>query len=301
MRGDINKKTTSRGEARSGEDQAERFVALVGQRVRQARQQKAISRRALSELSGVSQRYLAQLESGAGNISVALLYKISSALGYTPDRLLGPDDPWDPESADFLRLFRAAGADQRQKAMAILNPVGPAESRLARVCLIGLRGAGKTTLGKHLAQDLSVEFVELNHIIEEQSGMPIAEIMALYGEEGYRRLERQAVDSVIDSHDKVVLSVGGGIVSNAETFAGLLRHFHTCWLKARPEEHMNRVLKQGDRRPMAGNPQAMEDLKSILTSREALYAKADVMVDTSEQSVRQSRADLLEAVTQLIL
>ena len=274
---------------------------MVGQRVRQARQQKAISRRALSERSGVSQRYLAQLESGAGNISVALLFKISKALAYTPDRLLGRDDPWDPESADFLGLFRAAAPDRRQKVMALLNPAGPTETKLGRVCLIGLRGAGKTTLGKLLAEDLAIQFVELNQIIEEQSGIPVAEIMALYGEEGYRRLERQAVDLVIDTHDEVVLSVGGGIVSNADTFSGLLRHFHTCWLKARPEEHMSRVMKQGDRRPMAGNPQAMEDLKSILTSREALYAKADVMVDTSGQSVQQSRVDLLEAMKQLIL
>lgn len=301
----MNEITNFRGEIVADErlgsrgTEADAFVAAVGERVRQARQRKGIARRVLSELSGVSQRYLAQLESGTGNISIALLFKVAQALDHRVEWLVGEDDPWDSETARIAEFYRSATAEQRRRVMAILDPARPAELRGQRICLIGLRGAGKSTLGQLLSRDIALPFVELNREIEEQSGMPVAEVMALYGPEGYRRLERQAVERVVARSDAVVLAVAGGIVSDPETLGFLLRNFHTVWLKAAPEEHMNRVRRQGDERPMAGNPKAMDDLKSILTSREVLYAKADLTIDTSGKTLEECRAELAAAVRSL--
>jgi len=281
------------------EGDVDAFVAAVGERVRKARERKGIARRVLSELSGVSQRYLAQLESGGGNISIALLFKVANALDHRVEWLVGEDDPWTSEAARVAEFYRQATGEQRQRVMQILDPGRPAQLRRQRICLIGLRGAGKSTLGRLLGEALSVPFVELNRDIEEQSGMPVSELMALYGQEGYRRLERQAVERVVATSDSVVLAVGGGIVSEPETYGFLLRNFHTIWLKASPEEHMNRVRGQGDERPMAGNPKAMEELKSILTSREVLYAKAESTVNTSGRSVDESLQDLSETIRDL--
>lgn len=275
------------------------FVAAVGERVRKARQRKGIARRVLSELSGVSQRYLAQLESGSGNISIALLFKVANALDHRVEWLVGEDDPWGSETAQVAEFYRQATTEQRQRVMQILDPGRPAQMRRQRICLIGLRGAGKSTLGRLLGKELSTPFVELNRDIEEQSGMPVDEVMALYGQEGYRRLERQALERIVATSDSVVLAVAGGIVSEPETYGFLLRNFHTIWLRATPDEHMNRVRAQGDERPMAGNPKAMDELKSILTSREALYAKAEGIVNTSGKTLEQSLEELKEAVGKL--
>jgi XRE family aerobic/anaerobic benzoate catabolism transcriptional regulator len=278
---------------------ANTFVALVGERVRKARERRGISRRVLAELSQVSLRYLAQLEGGSGNISIALLWRVSEALDHRIEWLVGADDPWTSEIVQCSELFRTATGDQRRRVMRILDPGDPARLREKRLCLIGLRGAGKSTLGKELSNELSLPFIELNREIEEISGMASNEVMALYGQEGYRRLERQAVERVVATSDAVVLAVAGGIVAEPETFAYLLRHFHTIWLKARPEEHMERVRNQGDLRPMSGNPRAMEELRSILTSREELYSKAEATVDTSGRSLEESRRDLVAAVRKL--
>lgn len=280
-------------------DGVDAFIAAVGDRVRKARQRKGIPRRVLSDLSGVSQRYLAQLESGGGNISIAVLHKVAHALDHRVEWLVGEDDPWGSEMAEVTRLYRSATAAEREQVKRILNRTRPAESRRRRVSLIGLRGAGKSTLGRRLGEELSMPFVELNRDIEEQSGMPVNEIMALYGQEGYRKLERQALERVVATADDVVLAVAGGIVSEPETFAFLLRNFHTVWLRAAPEEHMRRVREQGDERPMAGNPKALEDLKSILTSREILYAKAEAVCDTEGKSVEASIRELLQVVAKL--
>jgi XRE family aerobic/anaerobic benzoate catabolism transcriptional regulator len=164
---------------------------------------------------------------------------------------------------------------------------------------VGLRGAGKSTLGEMLGRRLGLSFIELNREIEEQSGMPVNEIMALYGQEGYRRLERQALERIVAVSDALVLAVAGGIVSEPETYGYLLRNFHTVWLKAAPEEHMQRVRAQGDERPMAGNPKAMDELKSILTSREALYARAEAMINTTGKPPNESLRELLEVVQSL--
>lgn len=272
------------------------LIQRVGERVRRARERKGIPRRVLSETSGVSPRYLAQLEAGEGNISIGLLQRVAVALDHRIEWLVGEEDPWTSEALQIADLFRASGADTQAAIRDILNPV-PAESQRAqRLCLIGLRGAGKSTLGAEIAGQLGLPFVELNEEIEEQAGMPVDEVMALYGPEGYRKLEAQAVTRVIATHDSMVLAVAGGIVAEPSTYTQLLGHFHTIWLKTSPDEHMARVRAQGDERPMAGNPEAMEQLKSILTSRETLYAKAEAQLDTSGQSLDASVSSLLKLI-----
>lgn len=274
----------------------EEFIRVVGERVRMARARKGMSRKALSHASDVSQRYLAQLEGGEGNISIALLKRIARALDHRIEWLVGEDDPWTSDVVRAASLFRVASSEQKRRVLAILDPDNENLQRGQRIALIGLRGAGKSTLGRMAASSLGVPFVELNEEIEASAGMPVNEIMALYGQEGYRRLEHQAVERIAATHESLVLAVAGGIVSEPDTFNYLLRHFHTVWLKAKPEEHMERVRKQGDTRPMAGNPAAMDELKTILTSRESLYARSEVQIDTSDRTVEESLAELLAAV-----
>jgi XRE family transcriptional regulator, aerobic/anaerobic benzoate catabolism transcriptional regulator len=274
------------------------FLAKVGERVRVARARKGISRKVLSNLSGVSLRYLAQLEGGDGNISIALLKRVAEALDHRIEWLVGEDDPWNSEVMAAASLFRTATREQRAKAFEILDPQNASVKKARRIALIGLRGAGKSTLGRLSAAALEIPFVELNEEIEQVSGMPVTEVMALYGQEGYRRLEREAVERVASTHDVMMLAVAGGIVSEPDNFNCLLRHFHTIWLKARPEEHMGRVRAQGDTRPMAGNPAAMDELKAILTSREALYARADAQLNTSGRSLDASLEDLIGVISE---
>jgi XRE family aerobic/anaerobic benzoate catabolism transcriptional regulator len=274
----------------------EEFIRVVGERVRMARARKGMSRKALSAASDVSQRYLAQLEGGEGNISIALLRRIARALDHRIEWLVGEDDPWSSETVRAASLFRVAAPEQKRRVLAILDPAQSDMRRGRRIALIGLRGAGKSTLGRLAAEALGVPFVELNAEIEASSGMPVTELMALYGQEGYRRLERQALERIAGAGEALVLAVAGGIVSEPDTYTYLLRHFHTIWLKAKPQEHMERVRGQGDTRPMAGNPAAMDELKTILTSREALYARSEAQVDTSDQTVEESLGALLEAV-----
>ena len=240
----------------------------------------------MAELSEVSQRHLAKLESGDGNISLALLHRVAAALGCAVDGLVGG------EACEIAARYRAASATERERVREILDT----DRRRRRIALIGLRGAGKSTLGRRLAEALGLPFVELNREIESQSGMAVNEVMALYGLEGYRRLERRALERVVVSTDRLVLAAAGGLVTEPDTFAYLRRHFHTVWLKAAPEEHMQRVRAQGDERPMAGNPKAMQELNALLRDREALYASAAVTVDTSGREVADSDADLLAAV-----
>ena len=281
---------------RSSDDAVAALIRRVGERVRKARELKGIPRRVLSEISGVSPRYLAQLEAGEGNISIGLLQRVAIALDHRIEWLMGEDDPWSSDVNRVADLFRAASADVQQAVMRKLSPEPIETKRARRICLVGLRGAGKSTLGAMAGKALGVPFVELNREIEDHSGMPVDEVLALYGQEGYRRLEAQAVERVICAHDAMVLAVAGGIVAEPETYNSLLGHFHTIWLKTTPDEHMARVRAQGDERPMAGNPEAMEQLKSILTSRESLYARAEAQLNTSGRPVEESLKDLLALI-----
>ena len=264
--------------------------ALVGDRVRAARTARGMSRRVLSEASGVSPRYLAQLETGEGNISIGLLLRVASALDL-PIEALVARQMLGPDAAHIAAAYARADAQTQMRVHALLHR-SEAE-KAGRICLIGLRGAGKSTLGASAARAKAVPFIELNKQIEAEGGMPVGEIMALYGAEGYRQLEAEALDAIVAEQDHAIVAVGGGIVDEPHTFATLLARFHTIWIKAAPEEHMARVQAQGDTRPMAGNPQAMAQLRLILTGREAAYARADAVLDTSGKTPDTSLADLL--------
>lgn len=273
-----------------------KLIARVGERVRRARERKGISRRILSERSGVSTRYLAQLEGGEGNISIGLLQRVAIALDHRIEWLTGEEDPWTSDALRVGDLYRSSSADLQQKVRNLLAPEPEASLRAGRICLVGLRGAGKSTLGALAGQKLGLPFVELNSEIEAQSGMPVDEVMALYGQEGYRKLEAQAISRMTATHDSLILAAAGGVVAEPETYTNLRANFHTIWIKASPDEHMSRVRAQGDDRPMAGNPEAMEQLRSILTSREALYGKALAQLDTSGQGVEETLADLISLI-----
>lgn len=270
-----------------------RLLATVGARVGAARKDAALSRRALSELSGVSQRYLVQLEGGQGNVSIGLLLRLAVALDRPLPWFLGADDR-EPASNDLAALAAGATPDQLARARAILAPAHPARRR--RVALIGLRGAGKSTLGRLAGERLDLPFFELNEAIEQASGMAVNEVIALYGQEGFRHLERRALERIAESQDALLLAVAGGIVSNPDSYDYLLGNYHTIWLRAAPEEHMSRVRAQGDERPMAGNPDAMAELRAILTAREVHYARADASIDTSGRALEESLADVVGAI-----
>jgi XRE family aerobic/anaerobic benzoate catabolism transcriptional regulator len=278
------------------DDRINHLLSSVGERVRSARARMGLSRRLLAERSGVSQRYLAQLESGQGNISIALLLRVADALDFRIEWLVAEDDPWTSDVVMISSLLRSATRTQRERVLEILDPENPGLRRASRIAFIGLRGAGKSTLGRLAAAQLGLPFKELNEDIAEASGIPAGEVMALYGPEGYRHLERQSLERIVATYDRLILAVAGGIVSQPETYNYMLRNFHTIWLKAEPEEHMARVRGQGDERPMAGNPDAMAELRNILTSREALYARAEVHINTSKMTLEKC----LEAIIDVI-
>lgn len=270
--------------------------SLVAARVRRARERNGISRRALSEISGVSQRYLAQIESGEGNISISLLQKVAGALNIRVEWLVGEEDPWESEVVRAAELFRAADRTARDAALRALDPETSRDMRAGRVCLIGLRGAGKSTLGAMAARTLQLPFLELDEEIETMGGMPVAEIFALYGQEGYRQFEAEALERVASGSDQMILAAAGGIVTEPGTFGRLLARFNAIWLKTSPQEHMDRVRAQGDERPMAGNPEAMAQLKRLLRVREPLYARAQAHVDTSGETPEASLRKLIDII-----
>ena len=287
---------TARKQSSEKVDVNSQFLEMVGERVRAARARKNISRKKLSEISGISQRYLAQLETGSGNISIILLRRVADALDYKVEWLVGDEDPYSSSLLPLISLYNQATADQRQKVLNLLDPEHPASARAARIAFIGLRGAGKSTIGRLFSEAKNMPFLELNEEIEQASGMPVDEVMDLYGPEGYRRLEKQSVERIVATNDAIILEVAGGIVSAPETFNYLLRNYHTIWLKADPEDHMQRVRNQGDERPMAGNPEAMAELRNILRDREALYNNADMVIDTSGFTVREVVLKVIAAV-----
>lgn len=272
------------------------LIERLAKRVRAARTAQGLPRRLLSERSGVSPRYLAQLEAGEGNISVVLLSRIAAALNLKIEDLLSETDPLGDDVARVAALYRAAPAPVQGRVRALLAPEHPMAQRAQRICLVGLRGAGKSTLGHAAAEKLKVPFVELNTEIERAVEMPLAEIMALYGQDGYRSLEAEAVERVIRTHDKLILAVAGGIVAAPATYAKVLARFHTVWIRTSAAEHMARVRAQGDLRPMEGNPEAMDQLKHFLTARTPQYKQAQAEVNTASKPVQTSVNDLLAVI-----
>jgi XRE family aerobic/anaerobic benzoate catabolism transcriptional regulator len=292
----------SNSETRRGEGPAdEAYLRRVGERVRLGRARRGMSRKVLSTASGVSERYLAELERGAGNASLLVLRQIADALGLEAAELVSdrPERPVDLTLA-VHQLERLSPPELAEARRLLAQRFGKADaSARGRVALVGLRGAGKTTLGERAAQALSVPFVELDREVERASGMELSEIFATHGQAMYRRLERQCLEAVIERFDRAVIAAGGSLVTEPATYDLLLSSCFVVWLSAKPDEHMGRVLAQGDLRPMAEGPQAMDDLKAILESRSALYAKADVEVRTSDKSEGEATAALLDAIARM--
>jgi len=273
------------------------FLAALGRHVREARERRGMARKILSQNAGVSERYLAQLEAGEGNASVLLLRNVARALGLPLAELIEQRDNSVEQRLIRRFLERLPAHRLEDVVFRLMRDYGQEEAaRRKRVALVGLRGAGKTTLGSALAKELRYPFVELDREIERDAGIGLSEIFLLYGQAGYRRIERRCLERMIESHGEMVMTVGGGIVSEPETFNALLIGCFTVWVKASPEEHMARVVAQGDFRPMQGNIEAMEDLRRILEAREPLYRKADATIDTSGEHPEQSLANLRQAV-----
>jgi XRE family aerobic/anaerobic benzoate catabolism transcriptional regulator len=236
------------------------YLAQLGERVRAWRSASGTTRKSLASSSGVSERYLAQLEAGQGNISVLLLRKVARAMGVPVESLVrdAPD-------------HEAAGR---------------------RVALLGLRGAGKSSLGAKLAASLGVPFIELDREVEREAGAGLGEVFAMYGQEAYRRFERRALERVLRAHDNAVIAVGGSLVTDPDTYRLLLDNCRTVWLKAKPEEHMSRVIAQGDMRPFKGRSAALDEIRKLLADRDRLYARAAATIDTTGKPLKESLLEL---------
>ncbi|HTH77623.1 MAG TPA: helix-turn-helix transcriptional regulator [Ramlibacter sp.] len=284
-------------------DQEERAtLAELGARVRAWRARRGMTRKQLAEDSGLSERFLADVESGKGNVSINSLEAAAHALNITIiDLLQDAPRPALVRVHGLLSHLDDTQLDHAYQVLATSFGLGDDKSREKRVALIGLRGAGKSTLGAQLAEQRGVPFVELDREIEREAGTSMNEILLLHGQAGYRRYERRALFRIAEDHAKgVVMTTGGSIVSERETFDLLQSRFYCVWIKASPEEHMSRVVAQGDMRPFystrGATKEALEDLRRILASREALYARADAVVDTASRTMKQSLKDLERAV-----
>jgi len=284
------------------------FLVALGERVRTLRSRRGMTRKALSLATDVSERHLANLEYGVGNASILILLQVAAALQCSLAELLGDVTTRSPEWLLLRELLDQCDENTlRRVRVAVGELLGTGgehgagtRPRSARVALVGLRGAGKSTLGAMLAEDLGCPFIELSREIEKFAGCSVGEIQALYGQNAYRRYERRALEEAIQIHQDVVIATPGGIVSDPATFNQLLSHCTTVWLQAEPEDHMQRVVAQGDMRPMKASREAMEDLKSILAGRAAFYSKAELRVDTSAQSLSETFALLRDQVRQAL-
>ena len=283
------------------------FLAALGERTRALRARRGLTRKGLAKAAEVSERHLANVEMGVGNASVQFLRQLAQALNCSLAELVGDETASSPEWLMIRELLRGrSDADllQARGALAAMfgAPASPA-ARRQRIALIGLRGAGKSTLGRGLAEGWNLPFVELNRSIEALAGCTLSEIHSLYGPAAYRRYEKRAMEETIQRFPRAVIATPGGIVSDPATFNLLLAHCYTVWVRATPEEHMGRVLAQGDTRPMAGNTgnaEAMNDLRRILESRAAFYSKADAVFDTSEKAPDVALAALREQLRDVI-
>jgi XRE family aerobic/anaerobic benzoate catabolism transcriptional regulator len=275
------------------------FTAEIGRRVRQSRAKRGMTRRQLAHDSGASERYLAQIESGTGNPTVIVMRAIAQALEVPIGELLPAEQGRSTTLARAVELLSGLPPDELPAVADLIERhLGRAAEadRAERIALVGLRGAGKSTLGQRLADRLRCPFVELDRMVEQQYGASIPLLIEMSGVATFRRHERACLERVIAENETAVIATAGGIVSNPETYGLLLRRTHTVWISAQPEEHMSRVMKQGDFRPMAKNREAMADLHAILESRRADYARAETTLDTSGATVQQSFAKLAKLV-----
>jgi XRE family transcriptional regulator, aerobic/anaerobic benzoate catabolism transcriptional regulator len=275
------------------------FLAAMGERVRLLRARRGMTRKSLAVETGLSERHLANLETGTGNASILVLRQLAAALNCPLAEVIGDETTSSAEWLLIRELLQGRDLASLQRARIALSELFAQASRdphrHERIALIGLRGAGKSTLGRMLAQERKVPFVELNRVIEQLAGCPPSEIHALYGASAYRRYEHRALEAVIAEHPRAVIASPGGLVSEPSTFNTLLAHCFTVWLQATPEDHMRRVVAQGDLRPMSGNrgnQEAMEDLKRILAGRNELYSRADMAFDTSEKTLADAYLQL---------
>jgi len=272
---------------------ADPYLASLGERVRRMRAIRGMTRKELARAAGVSERHLANLELGVGNVSVLVLRQIAHAFNCAMAELVGDVTTASPEWLLIRELLEKRSEQELQQARDALmrlfdDPVSSGRrNRMRQIALVGLRGAGKSTLGRLLAADIGYPFVELSAEIERVAGCGILEIHSLYGPTAYRRYERRALEETLQLYPEMVLATPGGLVSEPATMNLMLSHCYTVWVKASPEEHMQRVMAQGDFRPMAGNNEAMADLKRILASREGFYAKADWICSTSNVTLEQ--------------
>jgi XRE family aerobic/anaerobic benzoate catabolism transcriptional regulator len=275
------------------------FATEIGHMVRLGRAKRGMSRRQLTEESAISERYLAQIEGGTGNPSVLVMRAIADALEMPIVELLPHTSS---QTAAYSRIIDALGRVPRSDLPAIADmierQIGRANEsdRGRRIALVGLRGAGKSTLGQMLAEKLGVPFIELDRMVEQEYGASVPLLIEMSGVATFRRHERACLERVVTEHETAVIATAGGIVSNPETYSFLLRQTHTVWVSAQPDEHMSRVMKQGDFRPMAHNRQAMADLHAILEARRGDYARAEAVLDTSGASIQQSIAKLQKIV-----
>lgn len=289
----INGEGTGGGQPIAAAHDFDALVHALGNRVKRLRARRGMSRKLLSDQSGVSERYLAQLESGKANVSFQVLLSIAGAMNIALTDLLTDREDETPDLLLAKRFLETLSADQQVLAYSVLKErFAPDRQRKGVVALVGLRGAGKTTLGDRLAQHYSVPFVRLGGLVEQTAGIDIAEIFLTMGQKGYRRLEYGALQQAVTHHPRAVIETGGSIVSEPRTFDLLLDSCFTVWLKATPEEHMNRVVQQGDMRPMEGNRRAMDDLENILVARSAFYSRADASIDTSGRTIDDCAQEL---------
>jgi len=274
----------------------EQYLQQLGARVRDTRARLNMSRKSLAAASGVSERYLAQLEGGHGNISILLLRQVAHALSLALPDLLREEREHSVELTLLTHYLERLSPKRLLQARSILvsafGEMDP-QQRHNRIALIGLRGAGKSTLGRMLADRLKVPFVELDKEIEREAGVPLSEIFSLYGQSAFRRMERRSLENAIELHARAVIATGGSLVSESDTYETLRAACFTVWLRASSEDHMERVIAQGDLRPMSGREEAMADLRHILEERDSLYRLADATVETSGRSVEESLKQLL--------
>jgi XRE family aerobic/anaerobic benzoate catabolism transcriptional regulator len=290
--------THSTSEANGKTDGEDDFLRVIADRVRDLRAKRGMTRRVLARDSGVSERYLAQLESGQANPSITVLRALARAFNVRPASII-VDPEVSPLASTIVAMVQDFDEDQLLVLQELIRTTFSKRDRAARgrrVALIGLRGAGKTTIGTLLAKRLSTPLIELDREIERDAGVPLSEIFEFYGQAGFRRQERASLERILDTEARFVLATGGSIVSESTTFERLKTACFTIWLTASPAEHMERVVAQGDMRPMAGNSHAMADLRKILLGREALYRRADVEISTSNRSATETLAAVVAAL-----